>query len=172
MRHMRIAPSDDDQCNDLYDPDRRRASGLFHNAHGPAAIVCAFPQYAGRLALRDLRSDPAALSGAGHGDEYHSDDDADAADPVSDGGEPWVRPIWFGVIMVIMMEMGQITPPVGINVFVIHGVAKKYNVSMATIYRGIIPIVIVEVVVIFFLTLFPDIVLWLPNSMDTLAQLE
>jgi tripartite ATP-independent transporter DctM subunit len=81
-------------------------------------------------------------------------------------------PIWFGVIMVIMMEMGQITPPVGINVFVIHGVAKKYNVSMATIYRGIIPFVIVEIVVIFFLTLFPDIVLWLPNSMDTLAPLD
>ena len=81
-------------------------------------------------------------------------------------------PIWFGVIMVIMMEMGQITPPVGINVFVIHGVAKKYNVSMATIYRGIIPFVIVEVVVIFLLTLFPDIVLWLPNSMDVLAPLD
>ena len=81
-------------------------------------------------------------------------------------------PIWFGVIMVIMMEMGQITPPVGINVFVIHGVAKKYDVSMATIYRGIIPFVIVEVIVIFFLTLFPDIVLWLPNSMDTLAPLD
>ena len=81
-------------------------------------------------------------------------------------------PIWFGVIMVIMMEMGQITPPVGINVFVIHGVAKKYNVSMATIYRGIIPFVIVEIVVIFVLTLFPEIVLWLPNSMDVLAPLE
>lgn len=81
-------------------------------------------------------------------------------------------PIWFGVIMVIMMEMGQITPPVGINVFVIHGVAKKYDVSMATIYRGIIPFVIVEVLVIFLLTLFPEIVLWLPNSMDVLAPLD
>ncbi|MEX0343325.1 MAG: TRAP transporter large permease subunit [Rhizobiaceae bacterium] len=81
-------------------------------------------------------------------------------------------PIWFGVIMVIMMEMGQITPPVGINVFVIHGVAKKYNVSMATIYRGIVPFVIVEVLVIILLTIFPDIVLWLPNSMDILAPLD
>lgn len=81
-------------------------------------------------------------------------------------------PIWFGVIMVIMMEMGQITPPVGINVFVIHGVAKKYDVSMATIYRGIVPFVIVEVLVIILLTLFPEIVLWLPNSMDTLAPLD
>jgi len=81
-------------------------------------------------------------------------------------------PIWFGVIMVIMMEMGQITPPVGINVFVIHGVAKKYRVSMATIYRGIVPFVIVEILVIILLTIFPDIVLWLPNSMNTLAALD
>ncbi len=81
-------------------------------------------------------------------------------------------PIWFGVIMVIMMEMGQITPPVGINVFVIHGVAKKYNVAMSTIYRGIVPFVFVEILVIILLTIFPDIVLWLPNSMNTLATLE
>lgn len=81
-------------------------------------------------------------------------------------------PIWFGVIMVIMMEMGQITPPVGINVFVIHGVAKKYNVSMATIYKGIVPFLIVEIAVIFLLTLFPDIVLWLPDSMDVLEPLD
>ncbi|MEP1206135.1 MAG: TRAP transporter large permease subunit [Rhizobiaceae bacterium] len=81
-------------------------------------------------------------------------------------------PIWFGVIMVIMMEMGQITPPIGINVFVIHGVAKRYNVSMATIYRGIIPFVVVEILVIILLTIFPEIVLWLPNSMDVLAPLD
>lgn len=81
-------------------------------------------------------------------------------------------PIWFGVIMVIMMEMGQITPPIGINVFVIHGVAKKYNVSMVTIFRGIIPFVIVEILVIILLTIFPEITLWLPNSMDVLAPLD
>ena len=56
--------------------------------------------------------------------------------------------------------------------FVIHGVAKKYNVSMATIYRGIIPFVIVEILVIFLLTIFPEITLWLPNSMDVLAPLD
>ncbi|MBX2878516.1 MAG: TRAP transporter large permease subunit [Granulosicoccus sp.] len=71
-----------------------------------------------------------------------------------------------------MMEMGQITPPIGINVFVIHGVAKKYDVRMATIFKGIIPFIIVEIVVIFLLTLFPGIVLYLPNSMDVLAPLE
>ena len=81
-------------------------------------------------------------------------------------------PIWFGVIMVIMMEMGQITPPIGLNVFVIHGVAKKYDVSMVTNYRGIIPFVIVEILVIALLTVFPEITLWLPNSMDVLAPLD
>lgn len=70
------------------------------------------------------------------------------------------EPMWFGVIMVIMMEMGQITPQAGINM------------SAATIYRGIIAAVIVEVIVIFLLTLLPDVVLWLPNSMDVLAHLD
>jgi tripartite ATP-independent transporter DctM subunit len=82
------------------------------------------------------------------------------------------HPIWFGVVMVIMMEMGQITPPIGINVFVIHGVAKKMNVPMATIFRGIIPFIVVEVIVIIFLTLFPDIVLLLPEAMDVLAPID
>ncbi|MCG8336230.1 MAG: TRAP transporter large permease subunit, partial [Proteobacteria bacterium] len=81
-------------------------------------------------------------------------------------------PIWFGVIMVIMMEMGQITPPIGLNVFVIHGVAKKYEIPMATIFRGIIPFIIVEVIVIFVLTLFPEIVLFLPEGMDVLAPID
>ena len=78
-------------------------------------------------------------------------------------------PIWYGVIMVMMMEMGQITPPVGINVFVISGVAK--NVPMATIFKGIIPFVIGMILVILILILFPDIALFIPNSMETLAPI-
>jgi tripartite ATP-independent transporter DctM subunit len=78
-------------------------------------------------------------------------------------------PIWYGVIMVMMMEMGQITPPVGINVFVISGVAK--NVPMATIFKGIIPFVIGMILVILLLTFFPDIALFIPNSMETLAPI-
>jgi TRAP-type C4-dicarboxylate transport system permease large subunit len=78
-------------------------------------------------------------------------------------------PIWFGVIMVIMMEMGQITPPVGINVFVIHGVAE--NVRMATIFRGILPFMLVMVLVIIILTIFPQIALFLPNAMDVLPPI-
>jgi len=75
-------------------------------------------------------------------------------------------PVWFGVIMVIMMEMGQITPPVGINVFVISGVAR--GVPMISIFRGILPFVLAEIFMIFLLTIFPIISLWIPSLMDTL----
>ena len=78
-------------------------------------------------------------------------------------------PIWYGVVMVLMMEMGQITPPVGLNVFVIAGVAK--DVPMITIFRGIFPFVLAMVIVIIILTIFPDLALFLPNSMDTLPSI-
>ena len=71
--------------------------------------------------------------------------------------------IWFGVMMVVMMEMGQITPPIGMNVFVIAGVAK--NVSLGTIFRGIVPFLVVEVFFLVILTIFPQIALWLPSMM-------
>lgn len=71
-----------------------------------------------------------------------------------------------------MMEMGQITPPIGINVFVIHGVAKDMQVPMSKIFKGIIPFIVVEVIVIFLLTLFPEIVLLLPEAMDVLPAIE
>lgn len=79
-------------------------------------------------------------------------------------------PIWFGVIMVIMMEMGQITPPIGINVFVISGVTGE-SVPMGKIFKGIVPFIVAEVFVIIVLTLWPDIALYLPNSLDVLPSL-
>lgn len=79
-------------------------------------------------------------------------------------------PVWFGVIMVIMMEMGQITPPIGINVFVIHGIAG--DVPMMEIYKGIVPFILVEILVIILLTIFPQIVMFLPDSMDVLASIH
>ena len=79
-------------------------------------------------------------------------------------------PIWFGVVMVVMMEMGQITPPIGINVFVIHGVAQ--DISMFKIFKGILPFLLVEVIVIILLTLFPDIALYLPNMMGGFKQID
>jgi len=73
--------------------------------------------------------------------------------------------IWFGVVMVVMMEMGQITPPIGMNVFIIAGVAK--TVPLGTIFRGIMPFWAVEVIFLVLLTVFPQIALWLPGLMWT-----
>lgn len=72
-------------------------------------------------------------------------------------------PIWFGVICVIVIEMGLITPPVGINVFVVKGVAD--NVPMATIFRGVGPFWLAMAVCLALLVAFPQIALYLPETM-------
>lgn len=72
-------------------------------------------------------------------------------------------PIWFGVMVVIMLEMALITPPVGVNVFIIKGVAK--DVPMYTIFRGIWPFWIAMLVSLIILSIFPQIALFLPNTM-------
>jgi len=72
-------------------------------------------------------------------------------------------PIWFGIIMVIVLEMGLISPPVGINVFVVKGVAE--DVPMGKIFAGIIPFWIAMLVCVVLLIIFPQIALILPNSM-------
>jgi C4-dicarboxylate transporter DctM subunit len=70
-------------------------------------------------------------------------------------------PIWYGVIMVIMMEMGMITPPVGINVYVIKGVAK--GVPIEVIFKGVLPFLVAMIVCVIILIAFPQIALFLPN---------
>ncbi|MHA1570991.1 MAG: TRAP transporter large permease [Alphaproteobacteria bacterium] len=71
--------------------------------------------------------------------------------------------IWFGVLMVIVLEMGLISPPVGINVFIVKGIAP--NVPMNTIFRGIWPFWFAMLLAIVILLVFPDIALLLPNTM-------
>ncbi|MBL7204212.1 MAG: TRAP transporter large permease subunit [Desulfobacteraceae bacterium] len=78
-------------------------------------------------------------------------------------------PIWFGVITVIIMEMGQITPPVGINVFVISGVAK--DVPMLTIFKGVVPFLLVQGLIILILIIFPGLATYLPSLMETLPSI-
>ncbi len=70
-------------------------------------------------------------------------------------------PIWFGVIMILIVQIGVITPPIGMNVFAISGVAK--GVPLSTIFRGIMPFWIAMVVAIAILIAFPQIALFLPN---------
>ena len=72
-------------------------------------------------------------------------------------------PIWFGVICVIMMEAGLITPPVGLNVYTLAGVAK--DVPMAEIFRGAVPFLIAMIAVVIIITIFPKICLFLPSMM-------
>ena len=72
-------------------------------------------------------------------------------------------PVWFGIIMVVWLEMGFITPPVGINLFVIQGVAK--GSTMKEIAWGSTPFVIIMIFFVGLLFLFPDLALWLPKQM-------
>jgi len=65
-------------------------------------------------------------------------------------------------MIVIVVEMGMITPPVGMNVFVIVGMVP--DVPTYTVFRGIIPFLIAEIIQIAILTAFPAIVLWLPQT--------
>ncbi len=71
--------------------------------------------------------------------------------------------IWFGIIIVIVLEMGMISPPVGINVFIVKSIAP--DVPMAEIFRGIWPFWIAMVVMIVLLILFPQIALFLPETL-------
>lgn len=76
-------------------------------------------------------------------------------------------PIWFGIIIVMVTEMGVITPPVGINVYVVYGVARSLPGGMAleAIFKGIAPFMVAVLVGIIILAVFPQIILFLPNLM-------
>lgn len=72
-------------------------------------------------------------------------------------------PIWFGVILTINMELGLITPPVGLNLFVINGITP--DVRLPTILRGAFPFMMCMVLAIVILCIFPEIATWLPQAL-------
>ncbi len=72
-------------------------------------------------------------------------------------------PIWFGVLVVLTLEMGLISPPVGVNVFIVKSVAPK--VPLGDIFRGVVPFWIAMLVTLAILVAFPQISLYLPNTM-------
>jgi C4-dicarboxylate transporter, DctM subunit len=72
-------------------------------------------------------------------------------------------PIWFGVIIVMTVELGLIHPPVGMIVFVIKSVVQ--DVSFATIFKGVLPFIITDLIRLIILIAFPIIALWLPSRM-------
>lgn len=70
-------------------------------------------------------------------------------------------PIWFGIVLTINMELGLITPPVGLNLFVIKGIAP--DIKNSEILKGVFPFILIMIGFIGLLALFPDIALYLPN---------
>jgi len=77
-------------------------------------------------------------------------------------------PVWFGIIIVMVTEMGVITPPVGINVYVVYGVAKNVldeGVALEKIFKGIFPFLIAVIIGVLIMIIFPQIIMYLPNLM-------
>jgi TRAP-type C4-dicarboxylate transport system permease large subunit len=72
-------------------------------------------------------------------------------------------PVWFGIVMVVWLEIGLITPPVGLNLFVIQNLMKGTTARDVTV--GTTPYVALMVVLVVLLFLFPDLALWLPRQM-------
>ncbi|HET9949447.1 MAG TPA: TRAP transporter large permease, partial [Longimicrobiales bacterium] len=74
-----------------------------------------------------------------------------------------IDPIWFGVFVVVMAEVALVTPPIGANVFVMRRTTP--DVPMSDIFRGVLPFVVGELVLIALLVAFPEIATWLPGQM-------
>ena len=72
-------------------------------------------------------------------------------------------PIWFGIIIVMTVELGLIHPPVGMNVFVIKTAVK--DMSFATIFKGVVPFILTDMLRLVILIAFPSIALYLPSLM-------
>ncbi|MBW1998459.1 MAG: TRAP transporter large permease subunit, partial [Deltaproteobacteria bacterium] len=73
------------------------------------------------------------------------------------------NPIWFGILVVRVTEMGLITPPVGLNVFIIRGIS---GVPIGKIFRGVFPHLVADALEVIALVLFPQISLFLPSLME------
>jgi C4-dicarboxylate transporter DctM subunit len=69
--------------------------------------------------------------------------------------------IWFGVVMVVVMEMGLIHPPVGLNIFVLNRIAP--DIGLGAIIWGTLPFVVLMAIGMVVLSVFPGIAMWLPN---------
>ncbi|WP_375175117.1 TRAP transporter large permease [Pseudooceanicola sp.] len=81
-----------------------------------------------------------------------------------------VDPLWFGVFLVVMAEVGLLTPPLGILTFIVHRIAQDpqanlgREISLGTVFLGVLPFALTAIVVILLLIAFPGIVTWLPEG--------
>jgi TRAP-type C4-dicarboxylate transport system permease large subunit len=81
-----------------------------------------------------------------------------------------VDPLWFGVFLVVMAEVGLLTPPLGILTFIVHRIASDPEanlgrpISLGTVFLGVLPFALTAIAVVILLILVPDIVTWLPGA--------
>ncbi|HMB73974.1 MAG TPA: TRAP transporter large permease subunit, partial [Gammaproteobacteria bacterium] len=71
-------------------------------------------------------------------------------------------PVWFGILVVVVAEMGLITPPVGLNIFVIR--SQLPEISLTTIYKGVLPYLAAPAALTLLLIVLPELALWLPRA--------
>ncbi|MFO7751101.1 MAG: TRAP transporter large permease subunit, partial [Desulfobacteraceae bacterium] len=72
------------------------------------------------------------------------------------------EPLWFGIFLVFMVELSQITPPVGFSIFVIQGISDE---KVSAILKATLPFFIIMVIMVILVTMFPEIVSYLPEKM-------
>ena len=72
--------------------------------------------------------------------------------------------VWWGVVMVIVVETGMITPPFGINVFILKSLVGS-DVPSSIVFRGVAPFVIADLIKLALIVIFPALVMWLPSTM-------
>lgn len=73
--------------------------------------------------------------------------------------------VWYGVILVLFIEIALLTPPVGMNCYIVAEVSKTYGIEIQEVFRGVIPFLIALLVAVFLVTFFPGLALWLPSTM-------
>ena len=73
--------------------------------------------------------------------------------------------LWYGVILVLFIEIALLTPPVGMNCYIVAEVSKSFGVRLEDVFKGIAPFLVALLVAVFLVTLLPDLALWLPSTM-------
>jgi len=74
-------------------------------------------------------------------------------------------PVWFGILFIINMEMGYLTPPFGYNLFYMRTIVPEKLMSMQEIYRSVLPFIAIQISTLIMVIVFPEIALWLPSLM-------
>jgi TRAP-type mannitol/chloroaromatic compound transport system permease large subunit len=77
-----------------------------------------------------------------------------------------IDPIWLGIMIAINLQTSFLTPPFGFALFYLRGVAPK-EISTRHIYRGVIPFIIIQLIALLILSLWPELVTWLPNKINS-----